>query len=36
MAAGADRYLVKPYEPEVLVQTVKELVDRPSNLAFES
>jgi len=28
MKAGADRYLVKPYEPEVLVQTVKELLDR--------
>lgn len=27
VAAGADRYLVKPYEPEVLVQTVKELLD---------
>lgn len=36
MKAGADRYLVKPYEPEVLVQTVKELVDRPRDLAFES
>jgi two-component system, OmpR family, response regulator RegX3 len=27
MNAGADRYLVKPYEPETLVQTVKELLD---------
>jgi DNA-binding response OmpR family regulator len=27
MAAGADRYLVKPYEPETLVQTVKELLN---------
>jgi DNA-binding response OmpR family regulator len=25
--AGADRYLVKPYEPETLVQTVKELLN---------
>ena len=36
MKAGADSYLVKPYEPEVLVQTVKELLDRAGNLAFES
>ncbi len=28
MNAGADRYLVKPYEPEMLVQTVKELLSR--------
>jgi len=27
MRAGADRYLVKPYEPETLVRTVKELLD---------
>ena len=27
MDAGADRYLVKPYEPETLVRTVKELLD---------
>jgi DNA-binding response OmpR family regulator len=27
LEAGADRYLVKPYEPETLVQTVKELLD---------
>jgi DNA-binding response OmpR family regulator len=26
MDAGADRYLVKPYEPETLVRTVKELL----------
>jgi DNA-binding response OmpR family regulator len=32
--AGADRYLVKPYEPETLVQTVKELLN--IELAFES
>ncbi len=25
--AGANRYLVKPYEPETLVQTVKELLN---------
>lgn len=25
--AGADRYLVKPYEPESLIKTVKELLD---------
>lgn len=35
MKAGADRYLVKPYEPELLVQTVKELLDRSGELAFE-
>ena len=28
MNAGADRYLVKPYEPETLVQTVKELLSQ--------
>ncbi len=27
IAAGADRYLVKPYEPEKLVQTIKELLN---------
>ena len=36
LEAGADRYLVKPYEPEMLVQTVKELLDRSGELAFES
>ena len=36
MAAGANRYLVKPYEPEMLIQTVKELLDRSGKLAFES
>ena len=25
--AGADRYLVKPYEPETLINTVKELLN---------
>lgn len=36
MNAGADRYLVKPYEPEKLVKTVKELLEQSSSLAFES
>lgn len=36
MNAGADRYLVKPYEPETLVQTVKELLNKSNELAFES
>jgi OmpR-family two-component system manganese-sensing response regulator len=36
MNAGADRYLVKPYEPETLVRTVKELLNQSSELAFES
>ncbi len=37
MSAGADRYLVKPYEPETLVQTVKELLRQTDKeLAFES
>ena len=36
MQAGADRYLVKPYEPETLVQTVKELLTQKGSLAFES
>lgn len=36
MEAGADRYLIKPYEPETLVQTVKELLDPNDELAFES
>lgn len=35
MNAGADRYLVKPYEPEKLLQTVKELLNR-DNLTSES
>lgn len=26
LAAGATRYIVKPYEPETLVQTIKELL----------
>jgi DNA-binding response OmpR family regulator len=36
MNAGADRYLVKPYEPEILVRTVKELLEQSEALAFES
>lgn len=31
MKAGADRYLVKPYEPETLVETVKELLNQRIN-----
>ena len=27
VAVGADRYLVKPYEPETLLETVKELLN---------
>jgi len=36
MSAGANRYLVKPYEPETLVQAVKDLLEQSSSLAFES
>jgi len=36
MAAGANRYLVKPYEPDTLVQTVKELLNPTEELAFET
>lgn len=36
LQAGANRYLVKPYEPETLVQTVKELLQESGALAFES
>ena len=36
MKAGADRYLVKPYEPETLVKAVKELLEQSRSLAFES
>ncbi len=36
MKAGADRYLVKPYEPEVLVQTIRELLNPSGDLAFEA
>src|SRR5262245_4892034 len=34
--AGADRYLVKPYEPDALLRTVKELLDRRGDLVFKS
>ena len=34
MNAGADRYLVKPYEPETLVRAVKELIDLSSEKAI--
>jgi DNA-binding response OmpR family regulator len=30
--AGADRYLVKPYEPESLISSVKELLDSPASI----
>lgn len=36
LQSGADRYLVKPYEPETLVQTVKELLSPSGELAFKS
>ena len=36
MNAGADRYLVKPYEPETLVKAVKELLEQSGALAFKS
>jgi len=36
MNAGADRYLVKPYEPETLVKAVKDLLEKSEALAFES
>ena len=36
LQAGADRYLVKPYEPETLVQTIKELLNPTGELAFKS
>lgn len=36
MNAGADRYLVKPYEPDTLLRTVKELINPTGELAFES
>jgi DNA-binding response OmpR family regulator len=36
MNAGADRYLVKPYEPETLVKAVKELLEQSGSLALES
>lgn len=30
--AGADRYLVKPYEPESLINAVKELLERAASV----
>jgi DNA-binding response OmpR family regulator len=36
VAAGADRYLVKPYEPETLIQTVKELLIDPNASRVEA
>lgn len=30
--AGADRYLVKPYEPESLINAVKELIDSAASV----
>ena len=36
MNAGADRYLVKPYEPDALLRTVKELINPAGELAFKS
>jgi len=36
MRAGAAHLLVKPYEPETLVRTVKELLEQSNSLAFES
>jgi len=35
MNAGADRYLVKPYEPDTLLRTVKELIYPTGELAFK-
>jgi len=34
MDAGADRYLVKPYEPEILLQTVKELLKQSAQASL--
>lgn len=36
MNAGADRYLVKPYEPETLVQTIRELLTPSSDLSVKA
>ncbi|HVF29431.1 MAG TPA: response regulator [Pyrinomonadaceae bacterium] len=35
MQAGADRYLVKPYEPETLIRTVKELLELSAEKAMQ-
>ena len=34
--AGANRYLVKPYEPDGLVETVKELLNPTGDLVLKS
>ena len=34
--AGADRYLVKPYEPETLVRTIKELLGPAGDLSVKA
>jgi len=34
--AGANRYLVKPYEPDTLLQAVKELLNPADDLVFKS
>lgn len=36
MNAGADRYLVKPYEPETLIQTIKELLYPSGDLSVKA
>ena len=36
MEAGATRYLVKPYEPETLIQAVKELLEPSDDLSVEA
>lgn len=36
MDAGADRYLVKPYEPETLIQTIKELLNPSGDLSAKA
>ncbi len=36
VAAGADRYLVKPYEPETLIQTIKELLVDSTDSSVEA
>jgi len=35
VAAGADRYLVKPYEPETLIQAIKELLTNSRDSSVE-
>jgi len=36
ISAGADHYLVKPYEPDTLLRTVKELLNTTDDLVFKS